>query len=965
LKVMAEYLTTQMGAINKQISEQKYNSSKCYETLLRSKLNSVCMACSGNASDYYDTTSQRFRIKRNYCVNLVNDCAQVFNLYNKVNTVLKVSRMFRIAMSSQQTDETILQDFSLDRMLSYDACLANLTDCLKNDQKLLSVCREFNTLADVTLIKLSYNSNTDSAQINSDAAAAYASSLTSQVFLYTSIVNNVNTNIQAYGNTAGIQSKMGTLTTTMGSLVTQENNYATSDNQLRTSLSLNVAQRTTRKTSLNLILPLRNSMYTNVAAISKQILTDYTTELSDLTPTDFEIKKDFFLKLQRLYSLISEAQNQYTLLSQLLTTFTPYESSLTSSTPTGTQDLSQDLTYFMTYSNFTSVHSLVVSEYTNLKNMLQSYSEDQVNRLTTLNSANSAYKSIVTQVSNRLQPQLTIDAHNLQIAYLNSNITLETFRKTYLANYQTDLGTLKTSYTTLAGNIVTNYNSLTTALTALQTSLSAVLTPISTIGSTTFYAGLTGMLTSINTLKATGGLVDTVITALNTNTMLTDPILDGQTSGYSSKLRSTISTILSEITTLSGLKSKEDLNILKAQSNLNIAYRNHQQNLFLSFAAYSKLQSISTNYSTVMASIMDSLTTRATSEAQMKADLERNNGLINLLVTPSSGTPFLPCIISPSDTACATATTAASSAQAQAAAINANLNTYLTTTWPASYATLTAQRDTYYAGMNAQLAVLQSIHLAVTGWSKNITDTLNIISASTSLISDKILELTVKTNQIYLLNSLISRYQAASLGAPTSEPMAQLIFFQETKKFLNDFSSLLTQITGNTSVTPNSYVNILTAQSTTLASLISRSTTMGAASSAKIPTITTNLDAEISWANSAVTGAASNITALNSLLSTTNTALDTAQATWNTARRRLQTQSSNEDFILSELNGADVNFQFISGVNPVIDLASADSYTPGNLTIGGNMTSNNTNSTSSIASLSCLALVTVACIHSF
>lgn len=961
MKVMTEYLSTQIGSLNKQIAEKKYNATKCYDTLLRSKLSSVCMACSGNASDYYDSTTKQFRIKRSYCSSLVTDCAQVFDVYNKVNTVLKISRMFKISMTVQGTEEAVSEEFSLDRMLSYDACLSNLADCVKNDQRLLPICRDFNVLADVTLVKLSYNTNTDASTLSADASGAYSQAFTGQIFLFTNIVNNINTNIQEYANTAGIQSKMVTLDTTIANLVTQDASYVTADNAIRSNPSPpNMGDRTTRRNALNQIMPFRSTLYTNVAAISKKVLTDLASEMVHSTPTEFEVRREFYLKLEKLYVLISEAQNLYSTLSQARAEYEAYETGL--ATTPANYDVVRELNYFMLYANFSAVHNQVKIDYLALKERIKAYSVEKTTALGEVKTAYDTYKTKVTQISNNLQPQLTVDSKNLELAYLQNNKSLEDSRVVLLTNYMNDLTALKVLYAATSDTLLSHYNSMNTELTALSSSLAGLLGQISTIASANFYSGLNTLLSNTNTVR--NGYVAGVVTSFTTIVEAKDPILDLPAGGFTSALRGNLATLLDGITSDSGLKTAANQAILKSKASMSLAYVNHQNALQRTFQAYSQFEIAYKNYTTLMNTLLESLGLNAATDAQMTALKLKHIGLKALLSTDTPA--YLPCNFIPlSSTACNIATSTVSTAASEETRITGELNTFLSSTWPANYSSLSAQRDTVYSNFVSQLSALQSAQVMTTGWSKIVTDCLNEITGNMTAISTIDRSVSLKTNQIFDVNRLIARYQAASQNAPAGDRMTLLIYFQEVQRFLGDFSTLLTNLTGNTTVTPNSYVNILTTQNTTLTTLISKAVSMGATQAAKKAPIVSSLDAELTWATTNLTDTMANVTAIQASIDAAVAIVSLTTPQIVPVARRLQTRQATEDFILSELNGADVNVQFVAGVDPVLDLSSAEGYTPGNLSAGGNLTSNNTGNTCRLISTTALALLSTVLVQLF
>ena len=152
IKTIADFIQIQIDSLSSNITNKTFDSAKCFKTLFESKLNALCLICSGDASSFFDEATKKFKIKKSYCVNLVNNCAGPMDVFSKVSHLFEVIRVVRSALASS-TVTTIDKSFSQSRLAVYEECASSPDTCNQSNTKLTSFCREFGVVSDVKIIK--------------------------------------------------------------------------------------------------------------------------------------------------------------------------------------------------------------------------------------------------------------------------------------------------------------------------------------------------------------------------------------------------------------------------------------------------------------------------------------------------------------------------------------------------------------------------------------------------------------------------------------------------------------------------------------------------------------------------------------------------------------------------------------------------------------------------------------------
>lgn len=128
IKSIADYIQGQLDGIIKKIADKQYNTAQCYKTLFENKLNSLCLICSGDASSFFDSATQKFKIKKSYCIDLVNACAGPMDIFAKTSHLFEVIRVLRNAFSTN-TVSKLGTSFSQSRMTTYQTCAQDSESC--------------------------------------------------------------------------------------------------------------------------------------------------------------------------------------------------------------------------------------------------------------------------------------------------------------------------------------------------------------------------------------------------------------------------------------------------------------------------------------------------------------------------------------------------------------------------------------------------------------------------------------------------------------------------------------------------------------------------------------------------------------------------------------------------------------------------------------------------------------------
>ena len=172
IKAIADYIQSQSETLSAKISASSFDSNKCFKTLFEGKLNALCMICSGDASNFFDEQTKKFKVKNTYCLNLVNDCAVPMDIFSKISHLFEVVRVLRSALSSTKAT-SIDTSFSQSRLAVYEECANSPDTCNQANNKLLGFCREFGVTSDIKIVKTNQNKLTDVAAVKTEATANF------------------------------------------------------------------------------------------------------------------------------------------------------------------------------------------------------------------------------------------------------------------------------------------------------------------------------------------------------------------------------------------------------------------------------------------------------------------------------------------------------------------------------------------------------------------------------------------------------------------------------------------------------------------------------------------------------------------------------------------------------------------------------------------------------------------------
>ena len=187
IKAIADFIQSQNDTLSQNITANTFNSTKCFKTLFESKLNALCLICSGDASSFFDEPTKKFKIKKSYCVNLVNDCAGPMGVFSKVSHLFEVIRVVRSALASS-TVTTIDKSFSQSRLAIYEECANTPDACNQANFKLINFCGEFGVVGDIKIVKANQNKLTEVLTVKTEAVANFDTSTKADAIRLTAVV---------------------------------------------------------------------------------------------------------------------------------------------------------------------------------------------------------------------------------------------------------------------------------------------------------------------------------------------------------------------------------------------------------------------------------------------------------------------------------------------------------------------------------------------------------------------------------------------------------------------------------------------------------------------------------------------------------------------------------------------------------------------------------------------------------
>lgn len=268
---MVQHIETQLDDLRTMIANKQFDPKKCYDTLFKSKVASICMICSGDASSFFDDVTGKFKIKRNFCQDIVAACAPSLDLFNKINHLMEVTRVIRSGLMSE-TVKQVRPEFSQDRLSVIEDCARDPDACKANEPKLIGFCREVGVTKDIKVVKSSENQLTDTNELRTDAEAGFTTALTNEVNKLKTAIQNKAAEVKKFdpADGASIPAKSGTVGGFVtGQLPTANNGFIAADQACKGALTdaLRSTARADRRVKLDQLITTRIGFFQSVSDV--------------------------------------------------------------------------------------------------------------------------------------------------------------------------------------------------------------------------------------------------------------------------------------------------------------------------------------------------------------------------------------------------------------------------------------------------------------------------------------------------------------------------------------------------------------------------------------------------------------------------------------------------------------------------------------------------------------------------
>ena len=290
IKAIADFIQAQIDSLSQKITAKTFDSTKCFKTLFESKLNALCLICSGDASSFFDEATKKFKIKKSYCVNLVNDCAGPMDVFSKVSHLFEVIRVVRSALASS-TVTTIDKSFSQSRLAIYEECATTPYACNQANFKLTNFCGEFGVVSDIKIVKANQNKLTDVLTVQTEAVANFDTSTKADAIRLTAAVTEKTNQKKDFDPTQpdSIPTKLTAVGTKVAQADTQAIDLLTKITAVKTAstpilstvnkVAVETA-RAARRVSLDAFLTQKDAAFSDISAALAKISTSYNAELT-------------------------------------------------------------------------------------------------------------------------------------------------------------------------------------------------------------------------------------------------------------------------------------------------------------------------------------------------------------------------------------------------------------------------------------------------------------------------------------------------------------------------------------------------------------------------------------------------------------------------------------------------------------------------------------------------------------
>jgi len=128
----------------------KTQFSKCFETLTRLRFNALCLRCSGDASNYFDTDTLVYKISKGVCTTLIVDCGSLYGVLFEANRVYDAvlrakGGLGEVSGNPELPEGDNLRQFPIDKTISirWATCADDPESCSQDSDNSDLICKDF------------------------------------------------------------------------------------------------------------------------------------------------------------------------------------------------------------------------------------------------------------------------------------------------------------------------------------------------------------------------------------------------------------------------------------------------------------------------------------------------------------------------------------------------------------------------------------------------------------------------------------------------------------------------------------------------------------------------------------------------------------------------------------------------------------------------------------------------------
>ena len=919
IKPLLEFLEYEKDDLLDMISKKDYETTKCYETLLNKKLNAICLACSGDSSSFYNPTSKKFKIKSNYCTDLVNSCSKMFNVFYRVHTTVHIARFLKKALSSTDLDVTFDDEFSLARLINIDDCAKDRISCNKTATMLTNFCREIGLVSDINLIKLAQGRNSDASTLSQEAATTFATAQSEEDFKLDGYLTTL-TATQSDLQPTGIPAKVLDITSYFTQIATAQNDYNTQENTINLAGTLEPARetaRTARRAKMDSILNLQTQVFGTAIDISRKMVDLLTSYLKDNNNSVYAANRDLLVKVSEVLNFALEGQRMIVELRPFKTVYDNYETTvlLGKILRTGVQpDYIIDSNYYTRVENLRSVFAQFKTNFEAITTQVNTFCATRFTEVAAEVTQVGNLKSEVVLRNKRLPYAVSLELEALRKYYEAKNKTLaETYRDA-LVNQSSYLST--TTAVSLVTTITADYLHLKNSLSALSTAVAALSSEASA-GASTFRSAVTAQKAAVTSLGTNLDTISTNLTALQTTGDLNIKAMQTNANLFILGLGATDSQMIKDNGLVTQNKNYLRSNLTANQDKLALVEANDKQLLTNAAQLFD-----------VLTQMLDIDTKKGETQAVRKIEIAKAIATLSYY----SGKASVPCA-SPTaaeTTFCSLLTSSLSTLPGVQSTAQTAL-TSETSAFESQWTTLKTSLDSRWTTIFSVVASLNQNLGTTDGFAKTMTSLFTSLNETRRVAIESAkwsAELT--SIKLKLVKATLKEYETITQKVTTDGLSEEIITVNECKTAVTGVFNALVAIEADTASASSAFVSILTSQKSKLDALVVKlgnlytakaamTSAVTAARAARGTTTTGSLKTEYDALVKNVTDITANLTAI------TNNITGLEYSFTNPARRVLQTPATTEDFEFDEAAGADVVSLFASGVivNPSLTETSA------------------------------------------